>query len=442
MMGGVLIADQMGLGKTVQALAVLEACESFPAIIVCPSSLKLNWQREALNWLPGRSVAIVEGMRPYEVDADIVIMNYDILAGWVDDVRCPNAVVLDESHYIKNGRTIRTQAAIRLSDRMLEDAVRVCLTGTPVVNSPGEIVTQLRFLHRIAEFGGVGAFKKQYGGGRNLPELNRKLRSSCMVRRRKDDVLKELPPKRWTTVMVDGDPAVMKEYRDAEEDIVSFVAERARQAAESAGATTEEAHRAAWEQSIRASAAEHLVAITMLKRLAAKAKISALRHWVKDFTDTGAKLVTFAHHREIVDLLAEEFSDGCAVTGGMDIGERQRSVDKFQNDENQLVISCSLKAAGVGITLTAASDVLFVEQGWTPADMDQAADRCHRIGQTDSVTAWNMVCLGTVDEDIAQLIANKRIIVDAATDGTPVDPEAGTLLGDLLVRMASRGSRE
>jgi SWI/SNF-related matrix-associated actin-dependent regulator 1 of chromatin subfamily A len=124
----------------------------------------------------------------------------------------------------------------------------------------------------------------------------------------------------------------------------------------------------------------------------------------------------------------------------MEDADKQANIDKFQNDENQQVIACSIKAAGVGITLTAASDVLFIEQGWNPADQDQAADRCHRIGQTDSVTVYTAICTETVDEDIYELIEGKRQIVNAITDGTVLDPDQdNSVLGELLVRLANRG---
>ena len=440
-MSGVMIADEMGLGKTVQALAVLGAANAYPALIVCPASLKLNWQREARKWLPGTTVEILGGTRPGIVpDFDIAVINYDVLSSWVGHLPPLRALVLDEAHYIKSAGAIRTKAAIQLSDNMTPNGLRVCLTGTPVMNAPGELLTQLRFMQRLDDFGGARDFKDRYGRGKHLSELNRRLRATCFVRRRKTDVLTELPPKRWSEVLVEGDPTIMRDYRKAELDIVTFLAERARQAAEESGATTLEARQAAADQAIRAQAAEHLVAITALKRLAARAKMPAVREWIEDFKASGSKLVAFAHHTEIVNILTTEFADGCAVGGGASNEDRQSAVDRFQSDEGQTVIACSLKAAGVGLTLTAASDVLFVEQGWTPADMDQASDRCHRIGQTDSVTAWNMIAAGTIDEDIAALIANKRMVVDAITDGVTVEGnEPGSILSDLLVRLSHRG---
>lgn len=436
-MGGVLIADEMGLGKTVQALAILEATEAYPALIVSPASLRLNWQREARRWLPERSVEIIGGTKATHGPrwADITVVNYDVLHAWVDALPELAAAILDESHYIKNGATARARAAIRLSDLMAPGAVRLCLSGTPIVNAPGEVVTQLRFLHRISDFGGVGAFRRRYGSGENLDELNRRLRASCMVRRRKADVLTELPPKRWATVTVEGDASTMRRYRHAEADVVTHLADEARRAAEESGATTEEARRIAWERATRVGAAQQLVAIGVLRKLATEAKLEATVSWIGDFMATGKKLVVFAHHRDVVDSLGARFAAGCTITGETSMTDRQRAVDTFQGDPECRVIVCSLKAAGVGLTLTAAGDVLFVEQGWTPADMDQAADRCHRYGQTDSVTAWVMLCADTIDETIAGLITSKRAVVNAATDG------AGSVLGDLLVAMTERGLR-
>lgn len=438
-MSGVLIADEPGLGKTVQALAVLKATEGRPAVIVCPSSLRTNWEREARRWLPGWTVDILYGTRPARSTADIQIVGYDVLHAWTDTL-APRALVLDELHLAKNGQARRTQAAVRIADACrARGGFVVGLTGTPVLNNVTELVAQLRILGRLDEFGGAAAFRREFSNDRTLPALNRRLRATCYVRRRKADVLTELPAKRWATVVVDGDPGVMREYRHAEADIVAFLANRARELAAASGATDDQARAAAWRAALKAEAAQHLVAVTALKRLAARAKLPAARGWISDFTGTGKKLVAFAWHREAVDMIATEFAEGCAVIGGMTDHDKQAAVDRFQNDDDQKVIACSIKAAGVGLTLTAAADVLFLEQGWTPADMDQASDRCHRIGQHDSVTAWNMVCADTIDEAIANLIAQKRTLVDAATDGDGSDgPIVSSVLGDLLVGLAER----
>jgi len=442
--GGVLIGDEMGLGKSCQGLALLKATESFPAVIVCPASLKLNWKREAEQWIPGVQVKVLSGTSGNLPDADIYVINYDVLDHWVNKFNNVQGIVLDESHYVKNGRTIRSKASIQLSDRVADGGIRVCLSGTPIVNQPLEIMTQLRIIYRLDElFGGATQFRNTYGRAskKSLALLNRKLRSSCYVRRRKTEVLTELPPKRWSHVIIEGDPKVMTEYRKAEADIVRYLSELAMKLALESGADTEEAQNEAWQRALRARAAEHLVSIATLKQLAAKAKMQAAKEWMDDFLAQDKKLVVFGWHKSVVDMVADEFSNGVKIQGGITIEKRQAYVDLFQNSDEQKVISCQIKAAGVGLTLTAASDVLFIEQGWTPAEMEQAVDRCHRIGQQDSVTGWLMLTANTIDEDIAALIDAKRAVVNRAIDGAPEsdDEEETSMVGDLLVALAERG---
>lgn len=445
--GGVLIGDEMGLGKTLQGLAMLKATEAFPAVIICPASLKLNWEREAKKWIKGVKVQVVKGTSG-DVDAgladspDIYIVNYDILSYWVEKFPPLKGIVLDESHYIKSGTAQRSKAAIRLADKIPNNGTRVCLSGTPVVNMPLELMTQLRVIARLDDFGGASKFRSQYGhsSSRALAMLNRKLRSSCYVRRRKAEVLTELPPKMWSEVVVEGDAKVMKEYKKAEADIIKYLTELAMKIALESGADTQEAQEEAWQKALRARSAEHLVAIATLKQLAAKAKLSAAKEWVGDFLENDKKLVVFGWHTEVVNMVASEFANGCKIQGGVSMEKRQAAVDSFQNSDEQKVIACQIKAAGVGLTLTAASDVLFLEQGWTPADMDQAVDRCHRIGQKDSVTGWLMVTKDTIDEDIAALINAKRVVVNQATDGVLSDDEQeNSMVGDLLVSLTNKG---
>lgn len=439
-MSGVLIADEQGLGKTVQALAVCEAANLFPAVVVCPTAVRLNWQREVGRWLPHRTVKVVYGTAPTSETVDVLILGWDVLHAWTDALPSARAAIFDEAHLAKNGQSRRTKAAIRYADRVRDgEGVVIAMTGTPIVNRPTELIPILRLIGRLNDFGGAAAFRHNYKTPADLRDLNRRLRAACFVRRRKIDVLKELPPKRYATVPMETTDPEMAEYRAAEAQILAYLATKARDAALSAGASTKEARRAAAEAAIRASAAEHLVALTALRRLAVGAKLAAVDEWLADFAQTGHKAVIFAWHRDIVDLLAARYANGCAVRGEMADHDRQAAIDRFQHDPAQQFIVCSIKAAGVGITLTAAADVVFVEQGWSPADMDQAADRCHRIGQTDSVTAWTLVAVNTIDDDMTALITAKRTIVDAVADGERVsDSDASSVVADLLIRMAFR----
>ncbi|MFZ5852274.1 MAG: DEAD/DEAH box helicase [Actinomycetota bacterium] len=438
---GVMIADEQGLGKTYQGLATLEALGAYPAVVVCPALVKVNWAREAAKALPHRSVEVVGGLtaRPRVAWPDITIVNYDVLHAWADTLPAAKAIVFDESHYYANPRIRRWAAVQRLIKRSGGHVIN--LTGTAATGRAQQLATQIRAMGRVEDVGGLKALRS--GRPEALVAFNARLRATCFVRRLKADVLTELPPKRWADLVLPGEARAMAEYRRAEANLLAYLADKARRLATESGASDEEARRAAWQAAMRASAAEHLVAVTVLKKLSARAKMPAVREWLANFTDTGAKVIVFGWHTSVVDEVAETFAAGCRIQGGMPSEARQGAVDRFQHEPDQQVIACQIKAAGVGITLTAASDVLFVEQGWTPGDMEQAVDRAHRIGQRDSVTGWVAVTEGTIDEDIAALIAAKRMEVGAVLDGRLSGKDgaggAGNVLADLVIRLAERG---
>jgi len=419
------IADQMGLGKTVQALASVLAENTFPTLVVCPASLKTNWEREARKWLPGKNVHIVDSKSGVK-NADIVIINYDILTKHEDALIALGfqALVFDESHYAKNPTAKRTQALKNIASAIPVEGMVLALTGTPVLNRPVELVSQLEIIDRIDEFGGSWNFRKRYcnanktrfgwdfSGSANSEELNDLLRRTCYVRRNKSEVLKELPDKARYQVNVDLNGPAMAAYRRAELDALSYF-----------GGSGQDS-------------ANTLSNITTLKRLAGEGKIEAACEWIDTFLDsTDRKLVVFAHHVAVVDEIANRYG-GLRVAGKDSAEARQEAVDSFQNDPDARVIVLNMKAGGVGLTLTAASDVLFVEQGWTPAEHDQAEDRCHRIGQDDNVSAWYLLADGTIDDDIYELIEAKRLIVDSVTDGE--EPDSNTVLNDLVKRLIAR----
>ena len=421
------VADEMGLGKTVQALAAIQAKNSFPALVVCPASLKHNWEREARKWLPGKNVHIVDSKVGVK-NADIVIINYDILTKQAEALGTIGfqSLIFDESHYVKNPAAKRTKALKGLAKSIPDAGMVLALTGTPVLNRPVELVSQLEILGRIDDFGGSWNFRKRYcnatrnnfgwdfSGSANTQELNDLLRRTCYVRRNKADVLKELPPKTRSEVNVDLKGDAIRQYRAAEANTLAYFSENG------AGGDT----------------ANHLSQITTLKRLAGEGKVEAACEWIDTFLDsTDRKLVVFAHHVSVVDAIAAQYG-GLRVAGKDTAETRQAAVDSFQTDPSKRVIVLNMKAGGVGLTLTAASDVLFVEQGWTPGEHDQAEDRCHRIGQEDNVAAWYLLANGTIDDDIFALIEKKRIVVDAVTDGAEAKNES--VLTDLVKRLVER----
>lgn len=435
--GRCIIGDEPGVGKTAQALGVIHELRALPAVIIVPASLKVNWRRETKRALPYASVEIIRGTRPQPrlLWADVVIINYDILPDWMGNLPGPLAVVADESHWIKNPAIARTKAAIELAGQVPDgQGARLCLSGTPLPNRTNEIMTQLEMIGRIGNFGGKTTARKKWQT--RGAELNRELRSTCYLRRLKKDVWKEAPGRNWAELYVEGDPAVMARYRQAEQDIVTYLGEQARKAALESGATTEAGRRAAWQASLRASAAEHLVAITHLKQLAAEAAMPACKEWARTFLSSGEKLGIYAWNRSVVDHMAEALN-GVKVQGGMTETARQRSVDLFQNRPEVKVFVGQIKAAGEGLTLTAASNAMLLQQGWNQATHDQVLDRHHRRGQVNDVMGYVVLIEGTITEDIQKLIARKQVEVDAVVDGTG-GGEGGTVLQDLVVLLAGR----
>lgn len=490
------IADEMGLGKTVQALAVIQhVLKDDPkarAIVICPASLKLNWTREAIRWLPEivtmegtpsllgkwghlrvRGVSILNStardlemrgdsgdrllVRTNDLRSRILILNYDILdkhMAMLMRLKAEHAikvVIFDESHYAKNVKAKRTKLSQQLAEGI---EYRLNLTGTPVMNRPKELLSQLNILSRLDDFGGFYSFVNRYcrveyiegDDHSDLLDLNKMLRATCFVRRRKADVLSELDPKTRTTLPLEIDNR--GEYERCLRDLVNFLRDKAASDERfqayldslEVSADEKAEMRAAYIQQRAAAGAGPAAALVMienLKQITARGKIKAVLEWIEDFIETGEKLVVFATHKNVVAAIAERFSAD-TITGETSMGARDKAVQRFQTDPASRVIVGNIKAMGTGLTLTAASNVAFIELDWTPAAHDQAEDRCHRIGQQDAVTAYYLLGDRTIDEDIADLIDRKRRVVNATTDGITTAKDRESILGDLIDRLVSR----
>ena len=442
------IADEMGLGKTLQAIATIEYVhDSYPAVVVCPPSLILNWQAEYNRWLPDRRVAVVTNRKDFPDNGtyDVVVVGYSNITKWERELSKHRSYVFDESHYCKTVTAQRTKSAQKIAKSAPKEGLVLCLTGTPVTNRPSEYASQLDILGRLKEFGGLWGFYRRYcnayqdsfgqwniSGHSHLDELNDKLRGVCYIRRTKDQVLSELPPVIHSPVVVEGSAAAMKEYKKAEADIIQYLVDRAKEIARELG---EPVGSAAVVARIKAESNEHLVRLSVLRRISARAKMPIVEEWVQQRIDDGKKVVIAAHHRDIVDELARKFGN-LRIQGGMSVEEVEEQKRKFQTlpVSEAPVIVLSIQAAKTGHTLTSAQDVLFVELPWTPADVDQTYSRCHRLGQKGSVVATYMLTDGTIDEEIYSLIERKRSVVNVATDGGVATGNADTaqLLFDLM----------
>lgn len=430
-----LLADDMGLGKTLQAIATLEhlhldGTSAYPAVVVCPPSLVLNWAAEYARWLPERTVVTVTNRKEFpDPGYDVVVLGYSNLHHWANQLRGHRSLVLDESHYCKTLTAQRTKAAIKVAKTVPPEGVVLGLTGTPITNRPAEYAAQLQVLGKLDDFGGLHGFWRRYcagfkdrwgqwnvAGASHLDELNERLRATgTYIRRTKAEVLAELPPVLHDPVHVEGTPAGLREYAKAEADIVEYLVERARQIALDLGVKPGSAMVRA---RMAAESAEHLVRLAVLRKLAARAKMDFVHEWVEAHVAAGRKVVLAAHHREIVDELAHAWG-GLKIQGGMTVEAVEVAKSRFQGEDAETapVMVLSIQAAKTGHTLTAAQDIAFVELPFTPSDLDQTYSRLHRLGQHGSVTATYLLCAGTIDEDLYDLIAQKRAVVDAATEG-------------------------
>ena len=414
-----IVGDQPGLGTTGQAIAAMEAAGAFPCLIVCPSSLKENWRREVELWTEHKAMILSEQTRDswqlyYESGlAQYFITNYESLKKYfVTEINRPvkdgrqvplrlnhikfsektklfASVIADESHRIKDYKTQQSKFMKGICDGK---EYIVLLTGTPVVNKPKDLISQLGIIDRINELGGYRNFQQWFcEDGDRWRELNVMLRRTCFYRREKTDVLKDLPAKMRQAVLCDI--ITRREYDEALSDLADYL----------------KRYKSATDEQIQKSMrGEIMVRIGILKNISARGKINDVVDYVNDVVAAGEKIILFTHLRDVQQRLKDHFPTAVTIFGEDDTQTRQRNVDAFQNDPNVRIIICSIKAAGVGLTLTASSRVAFVELPWHPADCEQCEDRTHRIGQTDSVQCTYFLGKDTIDEHIYQLIAEKR----------------------------------
>jgi len=419
--GRALIADEMGLGKTIQALGWLQLHPlKRPAMVICPASLKENWYRETMKWLnPDPKVQIIKSGEPITAGKDVYIINYDIVAKNMDKLvsLMPSVLILDECHYIKNYKAARTKAIITLSERAKVPHV-VALSGTPLLNRPIEIFTTLQivrpdifrsfwnFATRYAD-----AHKTEFGwdmkGAAHLDELQKILRENVMIRRLKKDVLSELPEKQRNMVMLEASGEEWKDYVFATANIRDWLLKK-----------TGDPYAV-----MKAMRAEWLVKINELRQLAAKAKMEAVEEWIDNFLEsTDEKIVIFAWHNEIIrKILDNPKYRGIAFgfTGEDPVDMRQRIVDIFTDTQkypNVRILVTSFLTGGVGLNLQVANNVAMLELPWRPADLQQAEDRVHRIGQRNQVTVWYLLLAHTIDEKMAETLNEKMKISGQALD--------------------------
>ncbi len=316
------LADEQGLGKTVEALAAARGRRRLPGGRRLPGldEAQLGSARRA-RWLGHRSVAVIEGRVAVPPSADITILNYEIVAAHREALarRRPRAIVIDESHYCKNPQAKRTQAVRRLAGAVPADGLRLALTGTPVLNHADELIAQLRVIGRLEDFGSGARFSRQFQGERSEERLHWHLRRRCFVRRLKSEVLPQLPAKRQVVVPMALTNA--SEYRLAERDVIEWLR------AQPLDLSELNAKIAA------ALRAERLAQLGTLQRLAARGKLHAALGWIADFLVSGEPLVVFARHVEVQEAVLARFPDALHLLGRDSTAAREAAVRAFQSGD-------------------------------------------------------------------------------------------------------------
>lgn len=399
-----LIADEMGLGKTIQAIGVINSDEMIDNIlIVCPASLKLNWQNELHKWLTGNLTVGIVTSKQWSA-TNIKIINYEILGKHQYNI-CTgfDLIIFDEAQYLKNPKSQRTQNALDIPARRT-----IFLTGTPILNRPIELFPMLTKIDPQGLGKSFFSFAKRYcdatygdygwdfSGASNLKELQERLRSRGMIRRLKSDVLTELPDKRRQIIALELPKSTRKLIEEEKKIVEKF------------NINFDDAE--VLEQGYGGASIGELARI---RQEIALAKVPFVVEHVKESLEQGP-VVLMCYHQAVAEKLAGEFLNNCVmVHGGVPAEERHSAVSLFQTGMVDLFIG-TIRAAGVGITLTRSSHVVFAELDWVPGNISQAEDRCHRIGQKNSVLIQHLIFNESLDVTLVQTLIAKQEVIKGA----------------------------
>lgn len=400
--GRILMADDMGLGKTIQALCIAAYYrQEWPLLVVVPSSVRFAWKEQILRWLPSvnpQDINVIVTSKENNTSGDVVIISYDLMVRRQKELlnKSFKIIIMDESHFLKNNKTARTQSAFPL----LKKAKRVLLlSGTPALSRPAELFMQLsavdnQLFPRFHEFGLRYCDGKQmpwgwdFTGSSNLAELQLVLEEKIMIRRLKRDVLDQLPSKIRQMVILD--PSSVKVGRDMKNSH-KFVD--------------------------KAKGSDRRSALLEYFHETGAAKKQAVKEYIMDHLEAGNKILVFAHHQEVLDTIEDAVAKKykyIRIDGRTAAEQRNVLCERFQNNTEVRIAILSICAANAGLNLMAASLVIFAELFWNPGILVQAEDRAHRIGQKDSVNIHYLVATGTADDFIWPLVQAKLDVLGKA----------------------------
>ena len=445
-----LLADEPGLGKTAQSLIAASVAGAYPLLAVVPNVVKMNWAREVALWTPTRRATVIHGDGDdLDAFADVVVVNYEVLDRHMSWLRTLGfkGMVVDEAHFIKNLTSQRSKNVLSLAASLRErnrNPLLIALTGTPLINSVEDFRAIWQFLGWIDEKGPrpallssleeTGLTPADFGF---FPEARRAVVDLGIVRRRKIDVAADLPSKRIVDLPVELDDDLGRSIRQAERELGQRLLTRYKAVLNNRGTDAKSVSAAERAEVVRLVAQAELDeskaaktgenVFTMVRKIG-QAKAALAADYAAQLARSVGKVVFFAKHIDVMDqaeaVLARRDIRSVSIRGDQTATARQKEIDAFQNDPSVQAAVCSLTAAGVGLNLQAASNVVLAELSWTAAEQQQAIDRVHRIGQEVPVTAWRIIAAHTIDSKIAELIDSKAGLAARALDGDDSDVAA------------------
>ena len=368
------VCDDMGMGKTRTVIEAMIQRSQFPILVICPSALKLNWRNEIARWV-GIDLEIDN------LNQDIIITNYERMNKYKFEIQALpiKQLVLDESHSFKEESSKRTQLALAWSRKI---PYKILISGTPMLNRPRELITQMEILNNIHKVGGREKFLEKYcnprhsqygidySGCSDLQELHQTM-NGIWLRRTKDDLENKLPTKTIVPIpIIELKQPAPTSFRDIER----------------------------------------------YDRAVLHKKLDASVDFIEQLLERDEKVVVFVHHKDIGKALNMKFPDASVIVGGQSPVHRQINIDNFQLHDTQIII-CSLQASAVGLTLTASRCAVFIEYPWSPALLAQAQDRVHRLGQDKDVFIFYLYGQGSIDEYRLNTNSFKKAVIDYIVDG-------------------------
>lgn len=368
------VCDDMGMGKTRTVIEAMIQRSQFPILVICPSALKLNWRNEIARWV-GIDLEIDN------LEQDIIITNYERMNKYKFEIQALpiKQLVLDESHSFKEESSKRTQLALAWSRKI---PYKILISGTPMLNRPRELITQMEILNNIHKVGGREKFLEKYcnprhsqygidySGCSDLQELHQTM-NGIWLRRTKDDLENKLPTKTIVPIpIIELNQPAPRSFHDIER----------------------------------------------YDRAVLYKKLDASVDFIEQLLERDEKVVVFVHHKDIGKALNMKFPDASVIVGGQSPVHRQINIDNFQLHDTQIII-CSLQASAVGLTLTASRCAVFIEYPWSPALLAQAQDRVHRLGQDKDVFIFYLYGQGSIDEYRLNTNSFKKAVIDYIVDG-------------------------